>query len=85
MLRIAVPIWIDRLRDSSFEERALRGKSCGRYLAEHGDDVLFKTKDKTAFAFNKLAQGIACAAYQPGGIRVFGLHFAAQYDGSDRD
>jgi len=31
----------------------------------------------TAAAFNALAEGIACAAYQPGGIKCFGLHFEA--------
>lgn len=31
----------------------------------------------TADAFNALAEGIACAAYQPGGIKCFGLHFEA--------
>jgi hypothetical protein len=31
----------------------------------------------TASAFNHLAEGIACAAYQPGGITVFGVHWEA--------
>jgi hypothetical protein len=34
----------------------------------------------TAGAFNRLAEGIACAAYQPGGITVFGLHWCAGPD-----
>ncbi len=78
MLGIAVPIWIERLRGSSFEERALRGRSCGRHIAAHGDHILFRTEGQTALAFNKLAHGIACCAYQPGGIRIFGLHFEAE-------
>lgn len=36
----------------------------------------------TAAAFNALAEGIACAAYQPGGIKCFGLHFEAKDRGS---
>lgn len=31
----------------------------------------------TADAFNALAEGLACAAFQPGGIKAFGLHFEA--------
>lgn len=78
MLTIAVPLWIDRFRGSSFDERAAWSKSDGFYLAEHGDDILFKSEGRTAVAFNRLARGIACAAYQPGGVRVFGLRFEAQ-------
>lgn len=80
MLSIAVPLWIERLQGSSFEERALRARSCSNYIAFHGDDIIYKTEGKTALAFNKLAMGIACAAYQPGGIKVFGLRFEAGGD-----
>lgn len=55
MLTIAVPLWIDRLQGSSFEERALRARSCSNYIAFHGDDIIYKTEGKTALAFNKLA------------------------------
>jgi hypothetical protein len=77
MLTVAVPVWIEKLRGSSFEEREAWAKSDGWYLAEHGDDILFKAQDRTALAFNRLTRGIACAAYQPGGIRIFGLRFDA--------
>lgn len=75
MLSVAVPMWIEKLRGSSFEERALRARSCSNYIGAHGDDILYKTEGRTALAFNKLAQGVACGAYQPGGIKVFGLRF----------
>lgn len=77
MLSVAVPMWIEKLRGSSFEERHAWAQSDGWYLAEHGDDILFKTEGRTAPAFNRLARGIAVGAYQPGGIKVFGLRFEA--------
>lgn len=78
MLTIAVPLWIDRFRGSSFEEREAWARSDGFYLAEHGDDILFKSEGRTAVAFNRLARGIGCAAYQPGGVKVFGLRWEAK-------
>lgn len=39
----------------------------------------------TAAAFNRLAEGIALAAYQPGGITIFGIHWEAHDDPPDRD
>jgi len=70
-------MWIERLRGSSFEERHAYARSAARHIAAYGDNLLWRSDGKTALAFNKLAQGIACAAYQPGGIRTFGLRFEA--------
>lgn len=43
-------------------------------LAEHGDELLFKSNvpGQTAELFNKLAQAIAIMSYSPGGITIFG-------------
>jgi hypothetical protein len=78
-LEIAVPIWIDQLRNSTFEERAARARRCAEVVGPKGDIILYRsqTKGETTEAFNRLAEGIACAAYQPGGIKVFGLRFEA--------
>lgn len=81
-LQAAVPLWHFELVqiqkrwpegfDSHIQQRA---KACADYLAENGDALMFKTKDKTAKAFNCLAEGIACAAFCPGGITAFGMHW----------
>lgn len=41
--------------------------------------MLFRSKRKgeTADAFNHLAEGIACLAFAPGGVRLFGSHWEA--------
>lgn len=48
-------------------------------LAEHGDDLLFKSvkKGETAKVFNEVVCGIAILAFVPGGITIFGQHFEA--------
>lgn len=78
-LEIAVPIWIDQLRSSTFEERAWRAHRCAEVVGHKGDIILYRSskKGETAEAFNRLAEGVACAAFQPGGIKCFGLHFEA--------
>jgi len=49
----------------------------GRYLAEHGDAILFAQPGKTSEAMNGLVAGVAILAFCPGGIRVFGCEFNA--------
>lgn len=77
MLEIAVPGWVEKLKSHSWDYIQERAKICSAYLGEHGDDALFKskTKGKTAEAFNRLAEGVACASFAPGGVDTFGLHF----------
>lgn len=70
-------MWIAELRGTGFEERARRAHHCAQVVAEQADTILYGTKGKTAGAFNRLAEGVACAAYQPGGVTVLGLHFEA--------
>ncbi len=50
----------------------------GRYLAEHGDAILFHQKGTTSEAMNRLVAGVAILAFCPGGIRVFGCEFDAR-------
>ena len=83
-LAIAVPMWIDTLRGSTFDERADRAHCCAQVIAHKGDIILYRSKAKgeTAEAFNRLAEGIACAAFQPGGIRAFGVVWCAEHLGA---
>ena len=78
-LAIAVPLWIERLRNASWEHILLRARECAQHVAEHGDNLLFRSKKKgeSAKAFNHLAEGIACLAFAPGGVKLFGSHWEA--------
>lgn len=78
-LAVAVPTWIEVLRGRSVEHRLERAELCAQVVAEHGDDVLFRSRKHgaTAYAFNRLAEGIACAAFSPGGVCVFGERWEA--------
>lgn len=80
-LDLAVRVWIDELRDVSPDGRAARADHCASIVAHKGDLLMFKSKKpgESAFVFNRLAEGIACAAFMPGGIRAFGLIFCAQH------
>jgi hypothetical protein len=75
-LQAAVPLWMHAVRSWSFERRIQEAAKCADVIAAHGDDLMFGGKH-TADAFNKLALGIACAAYQPGGITFMGEHWEA--------
>jgi hypothetical protein len=81
-LQVAVPLWIERLKHSSFEYRNERGRICGDHIGEHGDIILYRggKKGDSAFAFNRLAEGMAILAFQPGGVEAFDLHFEAKSD-----
>lgn len=76
-LQLAVPLWIDQLRGRGWDYVQQRAQECGNYVAEHGDLILFKGKKKgeTAEAFNRLAEGVACLSFCPGGVTLFGSHW----------
>jgi hypothetical protein len=79
-LSAAVPLWIEQLRDKSFDFILERARECGQAVAERGDIIQFKSKKKgaSAAAFNALAEGLACLAFAPGGVKFLGLHFDAK-------
>jgi len=82
-LSAAVQLEIFRLRSLPDEERAREikahtGRAVAVLLGEHGDDLLFGGKH-CAEAFAALATGLACLAWQPGGVTVFGRHFCADH------
>jgi hypothetical protein len=76
LLEVAVPMWIDRLRHSTAEQRQAIGQRCGQHIASHGDDLMFRGKrGSSAEAFNALAEGLAALAYCPGGVSFASMHF----------
>ncbi len=81
-LGLAVPLWIAELRGRGWEQIQERVKRCADVIAEHGDDLLFRSKKKggSAEAFNRLAEGIACLSFCPGGVKVFGSHWESCLD-----
>ena len=55
-----------------------RAREAGDTIAFQGDALLFSGKrGDAAQIFNKLANAVSCAAFLPGGITVFGMHFEA--------
>jgi hypothetical protein len=59
LLATAVPLEISRMRAMGEAERSALARECGQYLAEHGDDVLYRSRRKggSAKAFAALARG----------------------------
>ena len=82
LLAVAVPIEVARLRGASDADRLSLAAACAQHIAEHGDDLQFRSSRKgaTAAAFARLAIGLACAAYQPGGVTFAGLHWCINHD-----
>jgi hypothetical protein len=79
-LEVSVPLFIDRVRrEYTEEQRFARARECAQIVASKGDVILHKSKTRgeTADAYNALAEGLACAAFQPGGVTFLGMHFEA--------
>ncbi len=76
-LEFAVPLRIEELRQYTFEQRGILAEEAAQIVSEKGDVILHRSKRKgeTKAAFNALVTGLACLAFQPGGVRQFGLHF----------
>lgn len=79
-LEVAVPLWIHQLKSWPIERIMARAHELAGVVASTADVAQFKNakKGQTAAAFNALAEGIACLAFAPGGVKRFGLHFEAQ-------
>ena len=78
-LALAVPLWIERVRSYPVADRTARAHECAQHIAEHGDKLMFGGKPgQAANAFNRLAEGLACAAFAPGGVRFMGMRFDAE-------
>jgi hypothetical protein len=78
-LSAAVPLWIERLRLLSAEQRIARARELAEFMHSPGigESILFLIPGKSALGFNALAEAIACLSFCPGGITLFGNHFQA--------
>lgn len=78
-LAAAVPLWIEELRQLPAEEIIRRRRLCVDAIAHKGDLILYRSRKKgeSAAAFNRLAEGLACLAFAPGGVTFLGMHFKA--------
>ncbi len=90
LLAIAVPGWMDRLWPLSWAEKMRRRDAClaAMGITDDGDlltgiagladpDVRAK-KGQVANAFNRMAEGLALLALQPGGVTFMGMHWERQ-------
>lgn len=81
LLAVAVPLRIQEIRGLPDNERIALAAEAGQHIASHGDNLMFRSKKgASATAFNQLATGLACAAYQPGGITFAGMHFCTDHN-----
>lgn len=76
-LELAVPMWVEKIKSynlplEAFEARRLK---CSQHIAEHGDNIMFRSKKKgdTARAFNRLAEALAICSFAPGGVTFAGM------------
>jgi hypothetical protein len=77
-LDAAVPMWARELHDRPWSYLQHRATVCGQAVAEHGDVLQFGgggRKGATAEAFNRLAEGLACLSFAPGGVTFLGRHW----------
>lgn len=79
ILPAAVPLWIHEFKGLPWSEVQAIATESSQFIAEHGDNILFRgpKKGDTANAFNHLARGIAVLAFAPGGVTTMGMHFEA--------
>lgn len=75
-LDCAVPLMIREIVawGWSWEMIERRARICGQEVASKGDIIQYKSKG-TAEAFNRLAEGLACLAFAPGGVTFLGRHW----------
>lgn len=79
-LQVAVPLRIHELRDWPADARVALARLQADQTAAHGDDLQFGGKHCVT-TFNSLAVALAAAAYQPGGVTLFGC----RWDATDPD
>lgn len=77
-LSAAVPLWQLRYADRPLDDEMIeKAKEISQMIAEHGDNILFRSKKpgESAKAFNALAEGLAILSKVPGGVHLFGQHW----------
>lgn len=82
-LEAAVPLRMFELRRATEAERLRLAREAAGQIAEHGDVILFRSPRRgyTARAVSWLITGLACAAFQPGGVRFSSLAWCAAHPG----
>lgn len=90
MLQLAVPLYIQQLKDKGgpADEDFNRLCGIGNSLACQGDVLLFggRKKGETAQLFNDLAFAIAVMSFVPGGVCAFGQRWESIRNcGEERD
>jgi hypothetical protein len=82
MLDMAVPLWILRFQEYSFEDRlaAMKELDAGGDLCLRMEYLIHKgpKEGDSAKAFNDTAKVIALLAFQPGGVDMFGRHWESK-------
>lgn len=80
MLEVAVPLQIKAVRGWTPSERVEFARAHADTIASQGDDLQFgaRRRGETARLFNVTARTVACLAYQPGGVTLFGVHWDAE-------
>lgn len=88
LLEVRDAIADNRLFGVELQRRAIR---CSAVIAHNGDALLHRQRGKvvsqgtgkepvviasTAEAFNRLAEGVACMAFCPGGVAAFGTRYS---------
>jgi hypothetical protein len=86
-LSAAVPlrVWELEQKGGPSDEDLKRAGEFSQVLGERGDVLLFGgKKGEAGNLFNRLAESIAVLAFCPGGIRTFGMEFAAGPNNPER-
>ncbi|MBI5529371.1 MAG: hypothetical protein HY897_23850 [Deltaproteobacteria bacterium] len=81
---MAVTLWIHDLQQrpwAEVEKEMETIREFGKELAEHGDDLLYRSKKpgRTADLFNQTAKAVALLSFLPGGVILFGTHWESHH------
>jgi hypothetical protein len=84
-LQAAVPLWVATVRGYSPDQYRERCQRAVNLIAGKGDLILYRSKKTggSSEAFNALAEALAILSFAPGGVKLLGLHFETQKDGSE--
>lgn len=62
------------------DEMLEEARKTAEIIANHGDILLYDKKSGEASKiFAKLARAIACLAFSPGGVEIFGMKFESKF------
>ncbi len=86
-LSVSVPLYIEEIRWWTEDERINFMQKNVNLIAEKGDLLLFRSEKKgeTKKVFNTVSKLIACLAFQPGGVEIFGLKFEVKENQNEKN